>query len=223
MQAGEHTVVPTRTQKLLGAHISENFKWKEHVLGSEQSLVRQLTSRLNGLILICNRAPFKTRLQVANGIFISKLCYLVQLWGGVEGYLLNALQIIQNRAARAVTRKSWFTPTRRLLAECGWMSVRQLAVYQTVLSVQKIVTSGKPEHMHLAMSSVHPVRTRQATSGDIRLGENFSSKLGLVRDSFRYRGAELYNSIPASIKQARSIVTMKIRLKEWVISNVPIN
>jgi hypothetical protein len=37
---------------------------------------------------------------------------LIQLWGGCEGYLQHALQVVQNRAARAVTGRSWFPPTR---------------------------------------------------------------------------------------------------------------
>ena len=102
-------------KKLLGGIIPEEMKWKEHLLGSDQSLVRQLTSRINGLLKVSSRAPFHTRLMVANGDFMSKLCYLIQLWGGCEKYLFRALQIIQNRAARAVTGKSWFTPVRRLL------------------------------------------------------------------------------------------------------------
>ena len=42
--------------------------------------------------------------MVANGIVVSQLCYMIQVWGGCEGYLLNSLQIIMNRVARCVTR-----------------------------------------------------------------------------------------------------------------------
>ena len=118
--AGQHLIVPTRTEKLLGGNVCEDLKWNEHLLGSDQSLAKQLTSRVNGLMMVAARAPFSTRLSVANGIFMSKLCYLIQLWGGTEDYLLHALQVIQNRAARAVTRMSWFTPTRVLLNKCKW-------------------------------------------------------------------------------------------------------
>ena len=68
--------------------------------------------------MVAARAPFSTRLSVTDGIFMSNLCYLIQLWGGAEGYLLHALQIIQNRAARTVTRMSWYTPTKVLLNNC---------------------------------------------------------------------------------------------------------
>ena len=128
--SGDHIIQHSRTEKLLGANICEDLKWKEQLLNNEQSVVRQLTSRINGLV---------------------KVCGLGWLWG----YLLNSLQILQNRAARAVTRKFWFTPTRVLLADCGWLSVRQLVSYLSILSAHKMVTSGKPHYMHIALSTIH--------------------------------------------------------------------
>ena len=146
-----------------------------------------------------------------------------QLWGGCEEYLLNSLQVLQNRAARTVTRKFWFTPTRILLADCAWLSVRQLIVYHSVLSAHKTVTSGKPLYMHNAMSTAHPLRTRQATGGQIRLGQNFDSKQGLLHDSFRYRAAKDYNNIPVTMRSIRYLPSFKKKLKQWVRSNIPID
>ena len=85
--------------------------WKHHIRDSDQSLLKQLTSRVNGLAIVSSRADFDTRLMMANGLVMSKLCYLIQLWGGCEGYLLHSLQVLQNRAARSVTGWSGFTST----------------------------------------------------------------------------------------------------------------
>ena len=35
LQAGEHSIRPTRAEKLLGGYICENLKWKEHLVDSE--------------------------------------------------------------------------------------------------------------------------------------------------------------------------------------------
>ena len=51
--AGPHIIEHTRTDKLLGANICENLRWKEHLLNNEQSAVRQLTSRINALMQVC--------------------------------------------------------------------------------------------------------------------------------------------------------------------------
>ena len=103
LEAGPHTILSSSTEKLLGCQISQDLKWNKHILEGEESLVKQITSRINGLCMLSSRASFQTRLMVANGIVVSKLCYLIQLWGGCEDYLLKPLQVLQNRAARLVT------------------------------------------------------------------------------------------------------------------------
>ena len=87
LQAGPFTITPSPTEKLLGCVISQDLKWKQHIIGSEQSMINQLTSRINGLSMMAYRTSFATRLMVANGIVMSKLCYLIQFWGGCECYL----------------------------------------------------------------------------------------------------------------------------------------
>ena len=112
IQAGRFTIKPAKTAKLLGCELSDDLKWRHHIRDSDQSLLKQLNSRVNGLSIVSSRADLETRLMVANGLVMSKLCYLIQLWGGCEGYLLHSLQVLQNRAARSVTGWPRFTSTR---------------------------------------------------------------------------------------------------------------
>ena len=162
LSAGEHLVIPSQTEKLLGCQISEDLKWKQHLLLSDESVIRQLTSRVNGLCLISDKSTFETRLMVANGIILSKLSYLIQLWGGCDDYLLSALQIQQNRAARVVAGLSWFTPITVLLRKCKWLSVRQLVLYQSIILAHKIATTGSPASLADKLSTFHPYTTRRA-------------------------------------------------------------
>ena len=125
-------IKPIETEKLLGINIQNDLKWTEYILQNDKSLVKQLTTRLSALRTISKIAPFKTRLMIANGIFLSKLIFQISLWGGAEEYLLQALQIIQNKAARFVAQRNRYTPVSELLRQCGWLSVRQLAFFHSV-------------------------------------------------------------------------------------------
>ena len=58
---------------------------------------------------ISRTASFKTRKMIANGIFISKLIYLMPVWVGCEDYLFNALLVSMNKVARSVTELDIFT------------------------------------------------------------------------------------------------------------------
>ena len=114
-------IKPTENEKMLGGIISSNLKWTEHILNNKESLVKSLTKRLNGLQKISKIASFKNRKMIADGIFMSKLIYLMPLWGGCEKYLLQSVQVIQNKAARAGTRLDKNTSTEKLLNQCNWM------------------------------------------------------------------------------------------------------
>ena len=220
LQAGNHTITPTHKERLLGCVVSDNMKWRQHVLEDDQSMIRQLTSRINGLSKISTRADMKTRLMVANGIVMSKVCYLIELWGGCEGYLLHSLQIQLNKAARLVTGASCFTSTRRLMDSCSWLSVKQLVMYQTVIMVHKTIKMAKPKYLYSRLDTHHTYRTRHHSSGCVRLDETFRCKGDLPMNSFRNRGAHDYNKIPAEIRAIRNMNTFKTRLRMWIKVNI---
>ena len=50
-------------------------------------------------------------MTLANGLVISKICYLIQFWGGCEDYLFHSLQVKMNRAARSVTGLYFYKET----------------------------------------------------------------------------------------------------------------
>ena len=80
IQAGEFTIEPTESEKMLGGQLHQSMKWNYHIRDSKQSIMRQLTSRINGLKKIAKNATFNTRLTVANGAVMSKLVYLITVW-----------------------------------------------------------------------------------------------------------------------------------------------
>ena len=77
IQAGSFTIKPTETETLLAGHLHQSLKWSHHLRDDKKSLMKQLTSRTNGLKKISKNATFGTRLMVANGVFMSKVMYLM--------------------------------------------------------------------------------------------------------------------------------------------------
>ena len=195
------------------------LKLKEHLIDNKESLINQLNSRINALKIVTRYAPFKSRLMLANRIYLSKMVYLIQLWGGTSKMLLNALQVSQNKMMKVITRSSWFTPARVLLKQCGWLSVRQLVSYHTALSVHKIVTTGKPEYHYGKMCiSSHDHNTRSI----VNFSEQFKGKASLTLNSFCYRGTRLYQRLPIEVTQVNNISTFKRKLKVWIKMNIDV-
>ena len=150
----------------------------------------QLTTRLGALKLISACTSFKTRLMIANGILMSKLIYQISLWGGADSYLLNSLQLVQNRAARFVTQREKLTPVKQLLSECGWLSVRQLEFFHSTIQVHKTIQSEMPKYLYQRITGdgSFPCNTRLAASSSIRIGASHRTRLNLAEKSFICRG-----------------------------------
>ena len=214
------TIEPQKSEMLLGGIIQNDFKFNAHLKDDEKSVFRTLTSRVNALSKVCAVSSFKTRKAVADGIVMSKLVYLIQLWGGCSGYLLDFLQVLQNRAARLVTRLGWFTPTTTLLKQCGWLSVRQLVQYHSVLLAFKMMKEGKPDYFVDKFKTDFPYKTRFAAGHGVRKIETATSdprKKGFVN-----RTIEVWNKLPLDLKKEISLKKFKFKLKKHIKENFPI-
>ena len=207
LNTGAEIILPSYKEKLLGGFITNDFKFNEHLKDNEQSAFRSLTSRVNALAKISKLASFKTRKMVANGIVISKLVYLIQWWGGCSDYLLNYLQVLQNRAARLVTRHGLFTPNAVVLHQCGWLSVRQMVQYHSLVLVAKIKLQNKPEYFREHFTSNFPYRKRLATGLGIRREDQLSHDV--TKNSFAPRTTATWNLLPAVIRSLQSIQQFK--------------
>ena len=142
---------------------------------------------------------------------MSKLIYLIPLWAGCEDYLVRALQVIQNKAARSITKLSFFTPTRTLLKTCQWMSVRQLMTYHSLVLLYKTLKHKTLEYLHhwVTVGGKFPYKIRQAAtcpegfsfeiqdpvdSGTVR--QVTGNKLDLSKNGWCWRSVEIFNTIP---------------------------
>ena len=211
------------------------MRWVEHILDSDNSLVKALNLRLGALKKVSSIASFKTRKTLANGIFMSKLIYLMPLWSGFEDYLVNSLQVVQNKAARTVAKLGIFTPTKTLMKVCGWMSVRQLMAYHSLVLLHKTLRSKTPVYLHQKITSGghFPYRTRAASecppgfsftvshptdNGAIK--QQSGSKLGLSKQGWCWNSVELYNLLPTDLRLDRKLPSFKKRLKNWIGLNI---
>ena len=196
-----------------------------------------MNQRVGALKKIQNKASFKTRKMVATGIFMSKLIYLMPLWSGCEEYLVKALQVVQNRAARTVTKLSVFTSSRILLKTCGWMSVRQLMAFHSLVLLHKTLEHQAPAYLFKKVTAAGQFhyQTRQTATcprefsfsvqhptdnGTLR--QVSGTRLGISRQGWCWRSVDMFNSLPADLRLEKKLTNFKKKLKKWVELNITI-
>ena len=107
---------------LLGCPIEPGLKRHKQV----DDLLNKLQKRLTGLTNLRSIIPFKIRKRITEGMFMSVLAYRLLVFGGCNQYELEAIQVMQNQAARLVTHPPVRTPRKEIFSATGWMTVNQL-------------------------------------------------------------------------------------------------
>ena len=145
------------------------------------------------------------------GMFNSVLVYCLPLFGGCDVGQLRDIQILQNKAAQIVCNAPPRAHRAAMYDALGWMTVRQLVVYHSLLMVFKIRKSGEPEYLARKLEY------------DNRLPNIIipNTGLSLAKQSFTYRAAQQWNLLPRSIRNILKIGKFKKELKKWTMMNIP--
>ena len=109
-----------------------------------------------------------------------------------------------------VTHAQQRTDRRELYRQVGWMTVNQLVFYHSALSTFRIRQNKEPEYLNSILSE------------DSRTGRIIvpNTKLTLAKNSYCYRGASEWNSLPVEIRNCVKISQFKSKLKKWILLNV---
>ena len=196
-----------KVETLLGLQIEPNLKWHKQV----QELLERLGKRLTGLQNLRNIIPYHLRKRITEGMFTSILVYCLPVFGGCDKFEMEALQIMQNKAARLVTHAQQSTSRVDIFSQVGWLTVNQLVVYHSALSTFRIRQAQEPEYLHDVMSRDNRV--------DRIIVPN--TNLTLAKNSYCYRAASQWNSLPEHIRRNRRIGQFKSQLKQWILQNIP--
>ena len=112
--------------RILSASVQGNMMWSSLLETGEKALLPQVRKQLGMLRHQGKLIPPKNRNNLAKGLILSRLSYLMPLWGGggaTEAYLRKA-QVILNTAARWATGLDRRTKTTTLMKTAGWMTIR---------------------------------------------------------------------------------------------------
>ena len=133
---------------------------------------------------------------------------------------MKKLQVLQNSTLRLMLGKRYDYPTSSLLNESNSLSVNQTVAYSIMCQVWKIKTTTQPKYHHERLFGrlVNPeVSTRSIVSQETRV--NF--KLSMGRGSFFYFGSNLWNSLPITTRESRTLQGFKRAARTWTLENIP--
>ena len=172
-------VEESKDEKLLGIIISNDLTWKTHLYGNKLTgddkivgLVSKLSQRVGILYKLSKIMTSSQFAKVCEGLFTSKLTNCLEVFGNVWGLdnmdeenrrtpAFNKednrrLQVIENKIMRMKTGLGRDTPTVDLVKAAGDLSVHQLTAFTTIMTVFRVLTTGKPKYLSDKMKLRRP-------------------------------------------------------------------
>ena len=190
----------------LGLQLDDKLRWEAHV----QKLYRNVSSKL--AVLNRMRKVLSKTLLRKQYISCIQPCidYAVSVWGSCSCRL-------QRRTARIITGNFDLINTRGadLMTDLGWQTLDIRRDHFSSTLMYKCIKGNAPVRLtnELIMTAdTHDCNTRASTRGVLQVPKPSSE---LFRNSFRYKGATLWNSLPSHIKDAPDIYRFKCLYKKW--------
>ena len=153
-------------------------------------------------MLMGRQLPRQSRKLLAEGLLLSRFTYQISQWGGASGNCLTVAQRLQNRVARWVNSSSSKTRISTLLTECGWLSIREMIQYHSLIQLWKIVRMHKPEHFE------------DYEIDDQDIISTTPPRLQFTREGFRWRTISDWNKLTPELRELKSLPVFKKKVKK---------
>ena len=208
INVGNLEIKRVETTKSLGLMIDESLTWTAQV----EHISKKVTSGLAILRRLRDTVEFNTLITIYQSIIQPYFDYCAQVWGCLGKTLAAKLQKLQNRAFRIITRENYSTRSADMLNKLGIPNLEKRRMQQLSTLMYKVKNRLVPDYlcdMFTNVGDVHDHNTRQSET-NLTLPK---PKTNNMKNAISYRGAEVWNCLPASLKSSTSINNFKSNLK----------
>ncbi|XP_073330500.1 uncharacterized protein [Pagrus major] len=140
---------------------------------------------------------------VLHALVSSRLDYCNVLFSGLPICTTRSLQLVQNSAARLLTKTSRFCHITPVLASLHWLPIQARADFKVLLLTYKALNGLAPSYLTELLSPYIPPRPLRSLSSNLLVIPPINKKSAGGR-AFAYRAPFLWNGLPLGIKEATS-------------------
>ena len=116
------------------------------------------------------------------------------------------------RAIRIITDSPYDTPAKPLLRQLRLPSIAEMIRQQSASMVCKAINDQAPSYLSSIFNSISAVTSRMLRNSNLNLRPR-RMKTKFRPNSFTYRRATIWNSLPNDCRTAHSFPAFKVKLK----------
>lgn len=200
----------TTSQKYLGCLLDQHCLMLEHVtfIISKLKPVVNLLSKLKWII------PSVELLKIYHAHFHSHLYYAASIYGLCVGYKLKEIQILQNRALKHVFKLPLLQDSVSLYENIakGILPLQGVIFLSTVSFIHKLLLKKIKSNIKISTNNNNTRSNGSLTAS--------SFKSNYMKTDITYFGVQLYNKLPADIRNEENIDKFKSAVKILLLKNI---
>ncbi len=142
--------------------------------------------------------------MLINGFMTSRLDYCNALLGGCSANLINKLQMVQNAAARVLTRTRKYDHISPVMSTLHWLPIKHRIDYNILLITYKALNGLAPRYLSELLLHYSPPRPLSSqNSGHFIIPKISKSTAG--SRSFFYLVPKLWNNLPNTVRETDTL------------------
>ena len=211
LKIGDSIITPTKTVRNLGVTLDREMTMGPYI----RQITRSAYFRLQKISTIRCNLNQETCAAAVRALVLSKLDYANTLLIGLPEKLVGRLQIVQNDAARLVSRTSrrdrdHITP---VLRQMHWLPVRHRITHKLLtLTYRALHSESAPLYLRDLLQPHQPPRVLRSGDAPPRLVRPRTKKLVGER-AFVAAAPTHWNNLPDSVRGAQSLTVFKKHVK----------
>lgn len=202
---GNDSIEQIKSHRVLGITVDEELRWHFHINNVCKTVARN--------IYLLSKLKLYVDKQALNLFFhahcMSHINYASSVWDGAGEVHLKKLNSLHRRAAKFTVPNPLLSTEQKLIS-AGILPLTQQFRFNTAVLVFK------------ARSGLAPLYLKDLLT--VSGGKYFSDKyilpqtrIDLYKSSFSFQGANIWNSLPASVRKCQSLGSFKFCLKKHLL------
>uniref|UniRef100_A0A4W6FHD0 Reverse transcriptase domain-containing protein n=1 Tax=Lates calcarifer TaxID=8187 RepID=A0A4W6FHD0_LATCA len=196
------------TAKNLGVTLDRTLSFDQHI----KDITKTAFFHLRNIARIRSFLSMADAEILVHAFVSSRLDYCNVLLSGLPRTSTKSLQMVQNAAARMLTKSRRFDHITPVLASLHWLPIHVRSDFKVLLMTYKILNGLAPSYLSDLLNPYIPSRALRSQSAGLLSVPRVKKKSAGCR-AFSYRAPFLWNNLPSDIRQADSVEAFKSKLK----------
>ena len=152
---------------------------------------------------------------MVHAFITSRIDYCNALFSGLPATATNGLRLVQNAAAKVLTRKRKYDHITPTLIDLHWLPIQARADFKVLLLTFKTLNGLAPAYMSDLINTYTPGRPLRSQDAGLLTVTNYN-KVTVGGRAFTHRAPHLWNALPQAVRDADSLDIFKSKLKTYL-------